>query len=348
MNKNELSIPDSDAVSPTDIHPNADLSGANLHGSDISDANLSDADLSGVDLSGANLRGTDFTGANLCGADLSNADLTDACLVMSNLCGADLRGTNLTDANLSRTVLRGVSLHGTGLSNVEFSETEFVKCSNCELAFDVSKMNKALDAVFRYYCPKCDNGVIVGGNGNKVRKRLEKREEINKKVEQIAESATSVEHGTGYAYQIRELENMVSRVHTKIQEEIERRSDNDSYQGHVIHFSVAQNKKIPNENLKGQHSQTESMYEAIKYLITHHRLITQIEVPYSHPQAQKNHVINTTKHHPDGRKMGLPREISHGYYLETEQNKKTKKRIIEHLANKVGLSAEFLGDWKRK
>ncbi len=46
-----VSIPNSDTVSPADIHPNANLSAADLEKADLSDADLCSADLSNADLS---------------------------------------------------------------------------------------------------------------------------------------------------------------------------------------------------------------------------------------------------------------------------------------------------------
>jgi Uncharacterized low-complexity proteins len=71
MTQDEFSIPNSETVSPTDIHSNTDLSGA-----DLTDADLSYANLSGADLSDADLTDTTLSNANLLG--VGEVDFSDA------------------------------------------------------------------------------------------------------------------------------------------------------------------------------------------------------------------------------------------------------------------------------
>ncbi|ERG94184.1 pentapeptide repeat-containing protein, partial [Haloquadratum walsbyi] len=113
MTQDEFSIPNSETVSPTDIHSNTDLSGAdltdaNLRGADLSDAKLFSTDLTGADLTDADLTGAILPAANLSNVNFSDANLTDADLSYANLSGADLSDADLTDTTLSNANLLGV------------------------------------------------------------------------------------------------------------------------------------------------------------------------------------------------------------------------------------------------
>ncbi|EMA25420.1 hypothetical protein [Haloarcula marismortui] len=100
-----------------------------------------------------------------------------------------------------------------------------LKCSNCRCEFDADDASIVHDTAFALYCPNCQKGVIKNGDGNERRRQIDERERIAEGLEEIAESAAAVELGTGFTHSIEELEEMVSRVHTRIQEEIETRSD---------------------------------------------------------------------------------------------------------------------------
>lgn len=100
-----------------------------------------------------------------------------------------------------------------------------VECSNCRCEFDIGDSQTILDSPFDGCCPRCEVGVIKGGDGSELRRRINQRENINQGLKQIAKSATTAELGTGYRHHIEEIEEMVDRIHTQIQKEIEMRSD---------------------------------------------------------------------------------------------------------------------------
>jgi hypothetical protein len=108
MSKSEYKIPNDDAVSSADIHP---------------EATLSDADLSEADLSGANLRRADLSGANLGYADLSEANLRRADLFEADLSYADLSEADLSYADLSKAILSEAILSEASLAGANLSQT---------------------------------------------------------------------------------------------------------------------------------------------------------------------------------------------------------------------------------
>ena len=100
-----------------------------------------------------------------------------------------------------------------------------LKCANCGYKFEAGDSPTVHDLPFGFYCPNCKKGVVRNGDGNERRRQMEERERIAEELERIAESADAVEVGTGFTYNLEELEEMVSRAHRRIQEEIEIRSD---------------------------------------------------------------------------------------------------------------------------
>lgn len=121
------------------------------------------------------------------------------------------------------------------------------------------------------------------------------------------------------------------------------RRESRETQGHVIRFSDKQ--KIPEEGHEIHTKQNQNMGVAIDYLIQEHNLINKINIPHSPPRARKNCSINSEPVHPNGEEMRSPYELSNGYYLHTSLNTQGKKNRVRDLAEKVGLSAEFLGQW---
>ena len=85
MSDSEFVIPNDETVSSDDIHPGADLAGADLSKALLVGANLEGATLAGADLSRASLRDATLDGA-LCAA----ADVTDAALSGANVADAAL------------------------------------------------------------------------------------------------------------------------------------------------------------------------------------------------------------------------------------------------------------------
>ena len=92
-----------DTLTADDIHPDADLTGADLSDADLRDAELRNATLEGADLRNATLTGADLRGVNCISARLAGADLSGASLYEANLRRTDLRGAILTDADIRKT-----------------------------------------------------------------------------------------------------------------------------------------------------------------------------------------------------------------------------------------------------
>jgi hypothetical protein len=114
-------------------------------------------------------------------------------------------------------------------------------------------------------------------------------------------------------------------------------------EGYVIRFSDA--KVIPESDSEIHTQQKINMGEAVDYLIEHHDLIDEIELPYSPPRARKNCSINTEPEHPNGEEMRIPYELSNGCFLHTSLNTRGKKTRLRDIAENVDLGVEFLGEW---
>jgi hypothetical protein len=114
-------------------------------------------------------------------------------------------------------------------------------------------------------------------------------------------------------------------------------------QGYVVRFSNGT--VIPRDNTEVQTQQNENMGAAVDYLIEEHNLIDEINIPYFPPHAQKNCSINDEAVHPNGEDMRLPYELTSGYFLYTSLNAQAKKTRLRDLAEKVGLTVEFLCEW---
>lgn len=114
-------------------------------------------------------------------------------------------------------------------------------------------------------------------------------------------------------------------------------------EGYIIRFSDG--KRIPESDHEPHTLQKQNMGAAIDYLIEEYELIDVIETPYSPPKARKNCSINTDPVHPNGEEMRQPYELINGYYLHTSLNTRGKKHRTRDLAEQVGLSVDFSGDW---
>lgn len=113
--------------------------------------------------------------------------------------------------------------------------------------------------------------------------------------------------------------------------------------GYTIRFSDG--KEIPEVEDRPQTQQKLAMGAAIDYLIEEYNLIEKIEIPHFPSQARKNCSINTDPVHPNGEEMRIPYELTNGYYLHTSLNVRGKQSRIRDLAEQVGPSVEFLGEW---
>ncbi len=112
---------------------------------------------------------------------------------------------------------------------------------------------------------------------------------------------------------------------------------------YVIRFSDGT--EVPEPGEEPHTSQKQNMGEAIDYLIEQYSLTDEIEIPHLSPKARKNCSINAEPVHPNGEEMRIPYELTNGYHLHTSLNVRVKKSRIRDLADQVGLSVEFDGDW---
>jgi len=117
-------------------------------------------------------------------------------------------------------------------------------------------------------------------------------------------------------------------------------AERDEY---VIWFSNG--KRIPEKKEEPHTTQKQNMGKAVDHLIEEHDLLNEVEIPHFPPRAQKNCSINTEPIHPDGDEMRIPYELTNGYHLHTSLNTRGKKSRTRNLAEQVGLSIEFSGDW---
>ncbi len=103
---------------------------------------------------------------------------------------------------------------------------------------------------------------------------------------------------------------------------------------------------IPRDSTEIQTQQEENMGAAVNYLIEEYDLIDELEIPHFPPRARKNCSINNEPVHPNGEDMRRPYELKNGYFLHTSLNTQGKKTRLRDLVEKVGLSVEFLSEWK--
>ena len=117
-------------------------------------------------------------------------------------------------------------------------------------------------------------------------------------------------------------------------------------EGYIIRFSDGH--EIPEQKDRPQTQQKLNMGAAVDYLIEEYNLTEEIEIPHFPPKARKNCSINTEPTHPNGEQMRSPYELVDGHFLHTSLNTRGKKSRTRDLAEKVGVSVEFLGEWQRK
>jgi len=115
-------------------------------------------------------------------------------------------------------------------------------------------------------------------------------------------------------------------------------------QGYVVRFSDGT--VIPRGSTEVQTQQKENMGAAVDYLIEEYNLINELEIPHFPPRARKNCSINNEPVHPNGEDMRRPYELTNGHFLHTSLNTRGKKTRLQDLAEKVGLSVEFLCEWQ--
>lgn len=115
------------------------------------------------------------------------------------------------------------------------------------------------------------------------------------------------------------------------------------YRGYVIRFSDGT--LIPGSDRPVHTEQKQNMGAAVDYLVREYDLIDKLELPYLPELARQNCTINTEPAHPNGDEMRSPYELTGGYYLHTSLNKRGKRTRLDDLADHVGLTVEFLGEW---
>jgi len=114
-------------------------------------------------------------------------------------------------------------------------------------------------------------------------------------------------------------------------------------QGYVIQFSDG--KRIPERGAEIHTKQNQNMGAAVDYLIAEYDLLSVVDVPYVTPRARTKCTINSEPTHPNGDDMRLPYELVDDSYLETALNTRSKQSRLRRLAEHVGLSVEFSGEW---
>lgn len=157
-----------------------------------------------------------------------------------------------------------------------------------------------------------------------------------------------------------QAKEMVDRLIQEIESEINSDSDvpdDSSYddsapQSVTVHDATDENGtylvEIQNErNTLATFSgdgQSDVMANVVDYLIETHDLISEIE-PLPYVPGRKKAIINDQPSHPYGDEMAVVRDVGEGYYLDTHMNKNDKKKHLEILAEKCGLSLTFEGNW---
>jgi len=122
MTDDVYKIPNDRAVSGNDIHPDSELTDADLSEAHLAGADLSGAKLAHADFSDADLHDVDFSGAYLMGADFSEATMGDVDLSGAELTSAEFTGAVLENADLSKAHLPGANLSKARLYNADLSE----------------------------------------------------------------------------------------------------------------------------------------------------------------------------------------------------------------------------------
>jgi len=120
-------------------------------------------------------------------------------------------------------------------------------------------------------------------------------------------------------------------------------TETDSYRGYIIKFSDGQ--FIPDQDRTVHTTQEQNMGAAIDYLVRDYDMTDKIDIPHFPPRARQNCSINSEPKHPHGDEMRSPHELPDENYLHTALNRQGKVNRIEDLANQVGLSVDFLGNW---
>ena len=98
-------------------------------------------------------------------------------------------------------------------------ETE---CAACGFVWEAE--SQIIDGNFDTNCPECGKGVSINGDGEEIRKRLKKRESINKKIERLASQSSEVDVA-GWRCSLEEILDELHILQANINEEIQRRKN---------------------------------------------------------------------------------------------------------------------------
>ena len=89
--------------------------------------------------------------------------------------------------------------------------------------------------------------------------------------------------------------------------------------------------------------QANAFFQAVEYLIREKDLVSKLEsLPYIPGRTRP--IINGQTS-ADEKEMKQPRELSGGYYLETNLSSTQKQRELDRLAGRCELTLEFAGNW---
>jgi hypothetical protein len=121
-------------------------------------------------------------------------------------------------------------------------------------------------------------------------------------------------------------------------------SGNDGDDTEDGYFIEIKSQETSLESFSGD-TQTDTMAEAVNYLIENHGLESKVK-PLPYIPGREKAIINDQPTSPhDEEAMRIYRELSGGYYLDTHMSATRKKQYVEKFASKCQLTVTFSGDW---
>lgn len=168
--------------------------------------------------------------------------------------------------------------------------------------------------------------------------------------ENVSESIASLTE-----YQAKE---MIDRIVSEIRNEINSDSDqtgksdtdatsgNSDEEGRINSDAVYLIRFVHDGSVRAEFEeskQSTAFVEAVDYLVKNHDLISEIE-PLPYIPGRKRPIIHTTTSYEDA-EMKLGKEISDGFYVETNLSSKQKRRETKRLVELYDFEVEFTGDW---
>lgn len=94
----------------------------------------------------------------------------------------------------------------------------------------------------------------------------------------------------------------------------------------------------------GHSSASQALVQATEYCLE--RGLAGVSVPWSPSDGDLETVLNDEPVRADGSPMASPRQLSNGYYLETDGDVDRQASRVEALASRAGLRAMLTGDWE--